>query len=47
LLHHEPALRPFQREGLRDFIAAEREAGFTKLNTGYHQALPGSAVLQR
>ena len=47
LLHHEPALRPFQREGLRDFIAAEREAGFTRLNTGYHQALPGGAVLQR
>ena len=47
LLHHEPALRPFQREGLRDFIAAEREAGFTKLNTGYQQALPGGAVLQR
>ena len=43
VLHHDAALRPFQAQGLRDFIAAEREATFTRLNSSY-QAAPGGAV---
>lgn len=47
VLHHEPALRPFQIDGLRAFIAAEREASFRALNSDYGQPQPGSAVLRR
>ena len=43
VLHHDAALRPFQAQGLRDFIAAEREATFTRLNNRY-QAAQGGAV---
>lgn len=42
-LHHVPGLRPFQIEGLRAFIEAEREATFGRLNDGY-AALGGGAV---
>lgn len=47
LLHHEPALRPFQITGLRAFIDAEREATFTRLNADYHQPVAGGAVVRR
>ena len=47
VLHHEPALRPFQAEGLRAFIAAEREAAFARLNADYHRPVAGAAVLRR
>ena len=43
VLHHNAMLRPFQAQGLRDFIAAEREASFGHLNTSY-LAAPGGAV---
>ena len=43
VLHHDAALRPFQAQGLRDFIAAEREATFSRLNSRY-QAAPGGAA---
>lgn len=41
-LHHVPALRPFQIDGLRAFIEAEREATFARINDGY-EAAPGGA----
>lgn len=44
VLHHEPALRPFQADGLRAFVAAEREASYTQLNIAYRQPIPGAAV---
>ena len=44
VLHHEPALRPFQAQGLRHFIEGEREAGFARLNSRYRPA-PGGAHL--
>ena len=47
VLHHEPALRPFQITGLRAFIDAEREATFTRLNAFYHQPVAGGAVVRR
>jgi len=47
VLHHDPALRPFQADGLRDFIAAEREASFARLNADYQQATAGGPVLRR
>ena len=47
LLHHAPALRPFQVTGLRAFIDAEREASFARLNADYHQPLAGGAVVRR
>jgi len=47
VLHHEPALRPFQITGLRAFIDAEREATFTGLNADYHQPVVGGAVVRR
>jgi hypothetical protein len=47
VLHHEQALRPFQLEGLRAFIAAEREASYTRLNDDYQQPAPGTAVVRR
>ena len=47
VLHHEPALRPFQIDGLRQFIDAERAASFARLNADYQQAAPGAAVLRR
>lgn len=37
-LHHLPALRPFQIDGLRAFIASEREAAFARLNGAYQEA---------
>lgn len=42
-LHHVPGLRPFQVDGLRAFIAAEREASFARVNDGYG-AVPGGAL---
>ena len=42
VLTHQPTLRPFQADALRGFIAAEREAGFARLNSRY-QAAPGGA----
>jgi hypothetical protein len=47
VLHHAPALRPFQIDGLRTFIATEREAVYARLNAGYHQPVPGGAVARR
>ncbi len=47
VLHHTPGLRPFQVDGLRAFIAAEREAVFARINTGYHQPSPAGAVCRR
>jgi hypothetical protein len=47
VLHHDPALRPFQLEALRAFVAAEREATFARLNADYQQAAAGSAVTRR
>jgi hypothetical protein len=46
-LHHEPALRPFQANGLRAFVDAEREATFTRLNADYLQPAPGGPVVRR
>lgn len=43
LLHHQADLRPFQAEGLRAFIAAEREASYGRLNSAY-QAAPDGGV---
>lgn len=47
VLHHEPALRPFQADGLRAFIAAEREASFARLNADYHQPVAGGTISMR
>lgn len=44
VLHHEPTLRPFQIDGLRAFVAAEREASYTRLNADYRQPAAGAAV---
>jgi hypothetical protein len=46
-LHHMPALKPFQLQGLRAFIDAAREASFARLNDRYHQPAPGAAVVPR
>jgi hypothetical protein len=47
-LHHDSTLRPFQSNGLRAFIAAEREATFAQLNADYElPAGPSGAVLRR
>jgi hypothetical protein len=43
-LHHTAGLRPFQIDGLRAFIDAERAQVFARLNSGYRQATPGGAV---
>ena len=45
LLHHEAGLRPFQAEGLRVFIAAERDASYSRLNQAYQPAAGGGARL--
>lgn len=42
-LHHLPELRPFQIDGLRAFIAAEREASFARVNDAY-ETVPGGAL---
>jgi hypothetical protein len=47
VLHHRPTLRPFQIEGLRAFIAAEREASYARLNADYHQPEAGGPVQRR
>lgn len=47
VLHHDPALRPFQVDALRAFVAAEREAVFARLNADYGQVAPGAAVTRR
>ena len=51
VLHHQPALRPFQSNGLRAFIEAEREASYARLNADYQQPGPdgggGGAVRRR
>lgn len=46
-LHHEPALRPFQATGLRNFLAAEREATYARLNADYHQPEAGGPISRR
>lgn len=43
-LHHVAGLRPFQIDGLRAFIAGEREASFGRVNEGYGAA--GGGVVQ-
>jgi|GEM_PF-1999249 len=45
-LLHEPGLRPFQVDGLRAFIAAEREAGFAAMNRDYGAEPGGGAQRQ-
>jgi len=47
VLHHQAGLQAFQIDGLREFIATEREAVFARLNNGYHQPTPGGAVVRR
>lgn len=47
VLLHEPGLRPFQLDGLRAFIAAEREAGFAALNRGYLRDPVSGALLHQ
>ena len=47
VLHHEPALRPFQSTGLRAFIDAERVARFARLNADYQQPAGSAAVVRR
>lgn len=44
VLHHTAGLRPFQIDGLRTFIAAEREQVFARLNSGFRQAAAGGPV---
>lgn len=44
VLHHTVGLRPFQIDGLRAFIAAERETVFARLNSGFRQGTPGGPV---
>lgn len=46
VLHHTAGLRPFQIDGLRAFIAAERERVFARVNDGFRQATPGGPVQQ-
>ena len=47
VLHHEAGLRPFQAEGLRAFIAAERDASYSRLNQAYQSAEGGGAQLAK
>ena len=47
VLHHEPALRPFQMKALRSFAEAERRGDFERVNDGYTQPAPGRPVLRR
>jgi hypothetical protein len=47
VMHHMPALRPYQLQRLRAFIDTEREADFARLNDRYHQPVPGAAVAPR
>ncbi len=51
VLLHQPALRPFQTNGLRAFIESEREARFARLNNDYQppvaQAGGAGAVCRR
>ncbi len=47
VLHHDSALRPFQIDALRAFVAAEREATFGRLNTDYRQVAAGATVARR
>ena len=47
VLHHDSALRPFQSNGLRDFIAAERETTFARLNADYGLVAGSDTVLRR
>lgn len=46
VLHHQAGLRPFQVDGLRAFIAAEREAVFARINAGYGQPVPAGPVVR-
>ena len=49
-LHHQTALRPFQIDGLREFIAAEREACFGRVNAAYAastEAASHGAIVRR
>ena len=47
VLHHEPALRPFQVKALRGFAEAERRGDFERVNDGYFQPAPGRPVHRR
>jgi hypothetical protein len=47
VLHHEPALRPFQMKALRGFAEAERRADFERVNNGYGQIETGRPVQRR
>jgi hypothetical protein len=47
VMHHMPALRPYQLKGLRAFIDAQREEAFVRLNDRYHQHGPGAPVVPR
>jgi hypothetical protein len=38
VLHQDASLRPAQAQALRDWVAAERSASFTRLNEGYSAA---------
>ena len=49
-LHHQAALRPFQIDGLREFIAAEREVSFSRVNAAYAastEAASHGAIVRR
>ncbi len=47
VLHHEPALKPFQLAALRSFAEAERSRDFQRVNDGYMQPAPGRPVQRR
>lgn len=44
VLLHTAGLQPFQIDGLRSFIAAERERVFARVNDGFCQTAPGGPV---
>ena len=44
VLLHTAGLQPFQIDGLRTFIAAERERVFARVNDGFCQTAPGGPV---
>lgn len=46
-LLHDPSLRPFQLEGLRSFMATEREACYARLNSSYQPADAAGTVRRR
>lgn len=44
VLHHDAGLRPFQLQGLRDFVEAERDTRFARLNSDYRPSGAGGEV---